>query len=144
MRKSVLIKSLSNSVVLFFVLSRFCSAATVIQQQAGSTSLAASLTRYQHMTGNASPNADTTEGWVNSIYRSGGTLSNMGIVVVTNDRGASTFRTRKGTANANLVVSIDASGTGKFEDILNTDTVTAGDNWHASIVTGAGGDGIYL
>ena len=113
--------------------------ATVIHQASGSNSQAASVTNYLRLHGNDRSNVTTTEALRVSIWRSNGTLSNLYINILTNDRAASTFRTRKATVNANLVVSITGSTTGKFEDTSNTDTVTAGDNWHASLVTGAGG-----
>lgn len=113
--------------------------ATVIHQQADSESIAASNTTYPVLLGNYSLFRSANEAGANTVWRSAGVLSNLYINILTNDRAASTFRTRKGTANANLVVSITGSTTGKFEDTSNTDTVAAGDNWHASIVTGAGG-----
>ena len=113
--------------------------AKVLCQSSGAISLAASATRWLN-TGFSSTLVDTgTESRRAHTQRTAGVLSNLYINVLTNNRGASTFRTRKGTNNANLVVSITASGTGKFEDTTNTDAVTAGDNWHGQIVTGAGG-----
>ena len=113
--------------------------ATVINQQADSESIAASNTSYPVLLGNYSLFRSASEAGANIVWRSDGVLSNLYINILTNDRAASTFRTRKGTADANIAVSITGSTTGKFEDTSNTDTVTAGDNWHAKIVTGAGG-----
>ena len=113
--------------------------ATVLNQIGNPTSsIAASTTNFYGIVANSRFSA-TTEANITTIWRTGGTLSNLYINILTNDRAASTFRTRKATANANLVVSITGSTTGKFEDTSNTDTVTAGDDWHVSLATGAGG-----
>lgn len=114
--------------------------ATVLQAQYNglSGSFAASTTRYLDSGAQARGNQGT-EANVTTIYRQGGVLSNLYINVITNDRGGTTFRTRKATANANISVSVTASTTGKFEDTSNTDAVTAGDDWHFSLAVGAGG-----
>ena len=101
-------------------------------------SLGASATSFGFL-GPSAFSLTTTESRKALTYRTGGTFRNLFIQILTNDRGESTFRTRKGTADANIVVTITASGTGKFEDTSNTDAVTAGDNWHSKIITGAGG-----
>lgn len=107
--------------------------ATVVDQGASST-------LYHPIACGSRFNPDTvTESKAAHTWRSGGVFSNLYINVTVNDRGTSTLRTRKATANANLAVSVTASTTGKFEDTTNTDAVTAGDNWHLSLVTGAGG-----
>lgn len=80
----------------------------------------------------------TTEAHTQLTYRTAGVLSKMLVVVTANDRGASTFRSRKGGANGNMV-NASISGTGEFKDDTNTDTVTAGDLWNSYLVTGAGG-----
>lgn len=59
--------------------------------------------------------------------------------ITANDRGTSTGRVRKNTANGNQSVSITASTTGEFEDLTNSDAVVAGDKLCYSITTGAGG-----
>ena len=102
-------------------------------------SVAASNTAFHHLSSNSAFSSSTTESNRIMIWRTGGVLSNLYILILTNDRGTSTLRTRKTTSNANVVVSITASTTGEFEDAVNTDAVTAGDNWHASLVTGSGG-----
>ena len=113
--------------------------ATVLNQLARTNSLAASATNYGLLHGSHGDIVNGVESQRASTWRSGGVLSNLYINILTNDRNGSTFRTRKATANANLVVSITASTLGKFEDTSNTDTVTAGNNWHYSIVTGSTG-----
>lgn len=104
-----------------------------------STSQAASVTRYHLLIGNAGVQAESTEANVTTVLRTAGTFSLLLINVLTNDRAQSTFRVRKGTADVNQVVTITASTTGKFEDTSNTDAVSAGDDFHNSLVTGAGG-----
>ena len=104
-----------------------------------SLSVAASTTRDLGICGNMRNTGHATESRATQIWRSAGTLSNMLIQVLTNDRAASTLTIRKSTADGNQTISITGSTTGKFEDTSNTDTVSAGDNFHARITTGAGG-----
>lgn len=113
--------------------------AKVLHMQHGAgISIAASATRYQHLGCNNRFNDDeTTEANAQITYRSGGVFSNLSINILTNDRGTSTYRTRKNAGNGSMVVSI--TGTGEFEDTVNTDAVTAGEEWNYSMVTGAGG-----
>lgn len=148
MRRSGLVKLFWNSLNLLIIsilLSTQCFAATVLQQNfsrnddSTAGSLGASTTVYYTLGGNMQMLNSATESRKAVTHRAAGTFSNLYINILTNDRAASTFRTRKATANANLVVSITGSTTGKFEDTSNTDAVTAGDDWHCSIVTGAGG-----
>lgn len=79
-----------------------------------------------------------TESNVQMTYRTAGVLSRLLILVTANDRGASTFRTRKGAVNGNMVNSA-ITGTGEFVDNTNTDTVTAAELWAFQLITGAGG-----
>lgn len=139
MRRLVQIKLFWSSLVLSLFLAQPCHAAKVLYQQQGAgISIAASTTRYFHLATNNRINDDQpTETNAQITYRSAGTFSNLYINILTNDRGTSTFRTRKNVGNGNMVVSI--TGTGKFEDIVNTDAVTAADEWNYSMVTGAGG-----
>jgi len=51
----------------------------------------------------------------------------------------STWRVRKNLANGNQVISIPASTTGKFEDVTNTDSFSAGDDLCTQLTAGAGG-----
>src|SRR3990167_1410090 len=125
---------------VIFLGSVYCEAATIIQQcTASNPTVAASTSRYTHLVANSHGGNRSSDGSAETIYQTAGTLSNLYIIVHTNDRGASTFQTRKVTTDGNLSVSIGASSTGSFEDTSNTDTVTAGDDWHAEITTGAGG-----
>lgn len=111
----------------------------VINLMASNESVAASNTSFPVLNGNGQCGGFSSEAGAGNKWRAGGTLSNLYINILTNDRAASTIRTRKVTANANLILSITGSTTGKFEDISNTDAVTAGDDWHLSRITGAGG-----
>lgn len=80
----------------------------------------------------------STESNTQITYRTAGILSRLLILVTANDRGNSTFRTRKGGVNGNMVNSA-ISGTGEFVDNTNTDVVTAGELWNFQLITGAGG-----
>jgi hypothetical protein len=72
-------------------------------------------------------------------YRVAGTLSLFTLVVLTNDRGASTAVSRINGADGNQSLSIGASATGTFTDAVNTDTFSAGDLINIHISTGSGG-----
>lgn len=84
-----------------------------------------------------SPSATETERQV--VIRSAGTTSRLAIMVTANDRGASTLRMRKNTANGNQVAAITAATTGLFEDAINTDAFVATDLFNYELTTGAGG-----
>ena len=140
-----MIKSSWNKIVislLFIFIAMPCYADIVLHQsyRLFSSGQGASSTFYNPIGCGTRHNNDyATESDSNFTWRTAGTFSNLYVNVLANDRAASTFRTRKGTSNANLVVSITGSTTGKFEDTSNSDVVTAGDNWHYSMTTGAGG-----
>lgn|SRR3990167_1218419 len=113
-------------------------AAVLLQATDINSSLAAGATQY-HRAAIAPATPDATENVVQILFRTAGTFSNLYINVLTNDRAASTLRTRVNAGNGNQVVTITGSTTGKFEDTSNTDTVTAGQEWATEIVGGAGG-----
>jgi hypothetical protein len=105
-----------------------------------SASIAASSTVYSWLgNGHQANAAIATEANVTIPYRGAATFSNLYCRVVTNSRGASTFRLRVNTADVNSVCSIGSSATGEFEDTSNTDTISSGDNVNYKVTTGAGG-----
>lgn len=74
-----------------------------------------------------------------NLFRSPGTFTELYINILTNDRAATTVRTRKNGANGGLSVSVTGSTTGVFRDTSGSDTVSAGDLFCWHIVPGAGG-----
>lgn len=69
------------------------------------------------------------------------TVKNLRIYISVNTRGTtSTFVSRKNTANGNLSISIGAGVTGMLSDLVNTDSLVAGDLycWGKTNGTGAG------
>lgn len=79
----------------------------------------------------------TAENDAKMPFRSNGTFSGMSTNVSTNTVNASTtFRFRKNAANGNQTFSVGSSATGQFQDLVNTDTVTAGDLVDYSTVSG--------
>lgn len=80
-----------------------------------------------------------TESFARVLYRTAGTLSHLLVYISINaTTGTSTVRTRKnGSTNGNLVASIGAGLTGKFEDTGNTDAVSDGDDWYYSATPGS-------
>lgn len=83
--------------------------------------------------------AQTAEADAQIPYRTAGRITSLYTRVTTNDRGTSTFRLRKNTANGNNTVSITASTTGEFQDVTNSDSIAAGDLVNTQLTTGAGG-----
>lgn len=81
----------------------------------------------------------STESRRQTRFRTAGTLSKMYVTILTNDRGASTFRLRKNAANGNQVLAIGASTTGEFEDAVNTDAIVSGDDVAIQTIIGGGG-----
>lgn len=102
-------------------------------------SVSASATRNIYFGANSGSDSTATEANRELLHRITGTYSKLSIRVLTNDRGASTLKSRLVTANGNQSVSIGASTTGWLEDASNTDAVSAGDDWHCQLITGAGG-----
>lgn len=113
----------------------------IILQRSGkiATGQAASNTSYYLAGSGPSLTASATESTRQVTVRTAGTTSKLAIMVVSNDRGASTLRLRKNTANGNQSASITASTTGTFEDASNTDALVATDVFNYQLVTGAGG-----
>lgn len=114
--------------------------ANVLQQSGRvTTSQAASTTTFYFAGSGPSLIANATETNRQVIVRMIFTMSKLYINVIANDRGASTLRVRINTANGNQSASITASTTGKFEDVVNTDTLASGDVFNYQLATGAGG-----
>lgn len=87
----------------------------------------------------ASLGSNTTEANRQVRHRIAGTFSKFYATILTNDRGASTFRVRINSVNGNEVLAIPASTTGEFEDVVNTDAIVSGDGVNYQTITGAGG-----
>lgn len=84
------------------------------------------------------------ENFVSCRWQSPGTLAALTVHVPENDRGATTLRLRKNTANGTPLVSIGAGLTGVFQDAVSTEPIVAGDMLNYLIVTGAGGSAFRL
>ena len=77
--------------------------------------------------------------------RKSANISRLGIRVNSNGRSTTTtLRVRKNGANGNNVVSVAGGATGYFEDTTNTDTVSSGDTFCFSLVTGTGTGSFFL
>lgn len=114
--------------------------AKILQVVSGApASLGASTTVFANLCNG--PRLAVSSGEANKqvTYRTAGVLSNLYTRVLTNDRAASTMRSRDNVTDGNQVITITGSTTGEFEDTTNSDTVVAGDEYAHSIVTGAGG-----
>jgi len=87
---------------------------------------------------------DTVEAVDQHTARVAGTFSGLHAKVITNDRAQSTFRFRVNGANGNQSLTIPASTTGEFSDLVNTDAVVDGDEFNYQMVSGAGGTTLDL
>jgi hypothetical protein len=82
---------------------------------------------------------DPTE--VNNQYKTRvpGTLTNLYVNISANSRtAATTFKSRKNTADGGLTVSVGSTATGAFEDTTHTDTLAVGDLITLAMTTGVG------
>ena len=103
------------------------------------SSVGASTTRYFHMFSGDFKDGGGTESEQRANAASPGTISLVGLFISANDRGASTWKVRKNTADGSTSISIGASGTGQFEDTTNTDAFVDNDLLCYQVITGAGG-----
>lgn len=79
-------------------------------------------------TGFLNSNTATTEAYRQVVFRTAGTLSNFYVnVSASSTVGTETPHVNKNSSNGNETVSIPNSTTGVFEDLVNTDSVSAGD-----------------
>lgn len=105
---------------------------------AGVTYTTASTTAYNVLNG-VMRSSVTTESITKCRQRRRGTMKNLAVRVRTNTRSTSTvIRLRKNGADGNQVITVTAGTTGWLEDITNTDTVAAGDDFNYSLTTGTG------
>lgn len=110
---------------------------TTIQSEVNS--LGAGTTSYRRCGMGARLDGSVTEANRQTVIRTAGTFNKLYATILTNDRGASTFRFRNNGINGNQLISIPAATTGEFEDTTNTDSVVAGDLAVTQFVIGAGG-----
>ena len=74
-------------------------------------------------------------------YRTSGTLSNMSVYVGSNTfTGSTTVRLRKNGSNGNQNLTIGAGATGRFVDLINTDSIATGDALCYQFVTPSVGE----
>lgn len=105
----------------------------------GNGSTTASSTSYTAIGHGSNIAGNATESIAQVPSRTVGFYSNISINVSTNSRGSSTYKFRKNTANGNQSITIGASQTGYFEDLINQDSVVLGDLVCTQLITGAGG-----
>ena len=99
------------------------------------------VTNYRPIAGNCGTTA--TEANTQQPIQAAGTFNNMSVSVQTNTvNGTTTVRFRKGAANGNQTLTVSSSTTGHFQDLVNTDSVTAGNLVNYSTVT-AGTSGTF-
>ncbi len=82
----------------------------------------------------------TTESETQVRYRSGGTFSNMSVLIAVNgSSGNDTINLREDGSSVNQTIAITGTATGNFEDTTNTDTATVGNDYSYQIINGSGG-----
>lgn len=80
----------------------------------------------------------TTETSLPTPIKIPGTFRNMALFVSSNTRlDTTTTRSRKNSANGNMIISVATLATGVFEDTTNSDTVAIGDTINYSTTLGA-------
>lgn len=95
--------------------------------------------------GNTYINSISTENQAQVTWRTGGTFSKLYARISTNSvTASSTIKYRVGAANGNQLVTIGSGATGEFQDNVNTDSVSAGNQVNYQIVTGATGTNINV
>lgn len=82
-------------------------------------------------------NNSATEDLMKVKYNVAGVFSYLQIIIDANTiaTSASTFRLRVNNADVNLTISIAAGTSGKFEDVANTDTISASDGCNIKCTT---------
>jgi len=107
----------------------------------GLTFSTASTTRYLSLYGRALNTS--TENNAKCRIRKGGTMQKLIVFVSSNSRTTNTtFKSRKNGADGNLSVTFGNGETGVKEDLVNSDTVAAGDDYNFSITTSTGTENI--
>lgn len=97
---------------------------------------------YKTLSGGNALNS-TVEADAESLGLTQFTLTNFRTFTASNGiTAASTMRVRKNSANGNLVISITASTSGEFEDIVNSDSVIPTDLMDVQVTVGATGTNI--
>lgn len=124
----------------FFTLLQMKSTSTGRQLVVGYAhggSIAFAVTRYGAVESGTYPTAAGTESNIQTEAQIAFTLANLFARANTNTLdGATTVRSRKNTANGNLLISIGAGLTGSFEDTTNSDSIVATDLVNYQVVSG--------
>lgn len=95
----------------------------------------ASGLRYNTISGEMS-GSNVTESQVKARIRTSSISKNLAVNISANNRTTdTTFRTRKNGANGNMSVVVGPGATGWFEDITNSDSLVAGDDYNTVIET---------
>lgn len=116
--------------------------ATARQSSSFDWTLTTGTTQYTRLAASGLTGSTTTVGQNSTKWETGGTVQNLFVEVAANATtgGVSTVRAFKsGTTTGNCVVTITAGTSGAFEDVSDTDAVTAGDAWQWRWITGTGG-----
>lgn len=95
------------------------------------------VTQYAPLGG--SSNQSSTESFYQFKIKTTGTLRNFYVAIISNTKTTTTtFRSRKNTANGNMLISVVTLATGVFEDTVNTDSLVSGDLVNYLVATGLG------
>jgi hypothetical protein len=132
----------TGTITPFLIQMEYSKAAGVTQVMAGvgvPTSATASTSYFASFSGSLVNAVGVVEARKQVVVRAAATLANLQIYVDTNGRATDTLlRSRKNSANGNLLITISAGATGFFEDSSNSDSLVDGDTFNYSFVTGTG------
>lgn len=131
----------ANTITIKMMSILFAANTTTSERLAcvGSTTFAsASVSSFMQLCGLLTT-FNSTENRSESRFNTSGSLKNLFVYISANARTtATTFRTRKNTANGAQSVSVGNIATGVFEDTTNTDTIVTEDLVNFGIATGTG------
>lgn len=117
-------------------------AKSLIQCTGSEVHTASSTVTYEPLAGALAANGlITSETLAKVITRQGGVVSQLYVEVSVNTNSpAATVKTRKGGVSQNQTATLTASTTGIFQDVTNSDTIAAGDQWNYMVTPGSAGN----
>lgn len=125
---------------VLFTDSNTANTTTRLVASSDSNFTAASSTYYLPLQGSFSATGNTIESHAQHVQQKAGTMKNLSANISANTRTDTlTFQSRLNGSNGTMSVSFTSLQTGIKEDTLNSDSVSAGDKYNLSLVTGTDG-----
>ncbi len=130
-----------NGISIIFNATTNC----VTKFQSGFSSTPTASTAFFCPLQGGSPFFGTSEANSKFRMRKAGTLKNAATYSRIHTRSTNTtVKSRNNGADGNILVTITANTTGRFEDTTHTDTVGAGEDWNWTITTSTGTGDVYI